>query len=175
MKDTARKTTRRQEATPQLAFAAMLDARGTLHDAIVSAGMRVLGAMLEEERARLCGPRYAHQPGRSAMRAGHTDGELAFGGRRVSVRRPRVRSGEVALETWEQFAEADPLTPRAVERMVLGVSTQRYVRSIETAPPGLKSRGTSKSAVTTTQPSGTKSSGKASPASSNSSLGRKLG
>ena len=26
MKDTARKTTRRQEATPQLAFAAMIDA-----------------------------------------------------------------------------------------------------------------------------------------------------
>jgi hypothetical protein len=54
----------------------MLDARATLHDAIVSAGMRVLGAMLEEERAKLCGPRYAHQPGRCATRSGHTDGEL---------------------------------------------------------------------------------------------------
>jgi transposase-like protein len=150
MKDTARKTTRSQEATPQLAFAAMLDARATLHDAIVSAGIGVLGAMLEEERVKLCGPRYAHQPGRSATRAGHTDGELSFGGRRVGVRRPRVRSvdgDEVALETWEQFAAADPLTPRAVEQMVLGVSTRKYVRSIEAAPPGLKSRGTSKSAV----------------------------
>lgn len=150
MKDTARKTTRRQEATPQLAFAAMLDARATLHDAIVSAGMTVLGAMLEEERVKLCGPRYAHQPERSATRAGHTNGELAFGGRRVSVRRPRVRSvdgDEVTLETWEQFAEADPLTPRAVEQMVLGVSTRKYVRSIEAAPPGSKTRGTSKSAV----------------------------
>lgn len=94
MKNTARKTTRRQEATPQLAFAAMLDARATLHDAIVSAGMGVLGAMLEEERVKLCGPRYAHQPGRSAVRAGHTHGELAFGGHRLSVRRPRVRSVE---------------------------------------------------------------------------------
>ena len=150
MKDTARKTTRRQEATPQLAFAAMIDARATLHDAIVSAGMTVLGAMLEEERVKLCGPRYAHQPGRSATRAGHANGELAFGGRRVGVRRPRVRSvdgDEVTLETWEQLAEADPLTPRAVEQMVIGVSTRKYVRSIEPAPPGLKSRGTSKSAV----------------------------
>jgi transposase-like protein len=150
MKDTARKTPRRQEATPQLAFAAMLNARATLHDAIVSAGVGVLSAMLEEERVKLCGPRYAHQPGRIATRAGHADGELAFGGRRVSVRRPRVRSvegDEVPLETWEQFAEADPLTPRAVEQMVLGVSTRKYVRSIEAAPPGLKTRGTSKSAV----------------------------
>lgn len=150
MKDTARKLERRQGATPQLAFAAMLDARATLHDAIVSAGMSVLGAMLEEERAKLCGPRYAHQPDRSATRSGHTDGELALGGRRIRVRRPRVRStdgSEVTLDTWERFAEADPLTPRAVEQMVLGVSTRKYVRSIEPAPPGFKTRGTSKSAV----------------------------
>jgi putative transposase len=128
MRDTARKTTRRQEATPQLAFAAMLNARATLHDAIVSAGMGVLAAMLEEERLMLCGPRYAHQRGRSATRAGHTDGELALGGRRVGVCRPRVRSvdgDEVTLETWEQFANADPLTPRAVDQMVLGVSTRK--------------------------------------------------
>ncbi len=150
MKDTARKTDRRQEATGQLAFAAMIDARATLHDAIVAAGMGVLGAMLEEERAKICGPRYAHQPSRMATRAGHANGELALGGRRVRVRRPRVRStdgDEVTLETWQRFAEADPLTPRAVEQMVLGVSTRKYVRSIEPAPPGLKSRGTSKSAV----------------------------
>jgi len=110
----------------------------------------VLGAMLEEERAKLCGPRYAHQPGRRATRSGHTDGELALGGRKIQVRRPRVRSvdgDEVALETWQQFASADPLTPRAVEQMVLGVSTRKYVRSIEPAPAGLKTRGTSKSAV----------------------------
>ena len=141
---------RRQEVTPQLAFAAMIDARATLHDAIVSAGMTVLGAMLEEERVKLCGPRYQHQSGRNASRAGHADGELALGGRRVGVRRPRVRSAdgeEVKLETWERFGEADPLTPRAVEQMVLGVSTRKYVRSIEPAPPGLKTRGTSKSAV----------------------------
>ena len=150
MKNTARKMGRRQESTAQLAFAAMLDARATLHDAIVSAGMGVLGAMLEEERTRLCGPRYAHLPGRTATRGGHVAGELALGGRRVRVARPRVRGAdgaEIALGTWERFAEADPLTPRAVEQMVLGVSTRKYGRSIESAPPGLASRGTSKSAV----------------------------
>lgn len=150
MKNTARKTERRQGATGQLAFAAMIDAQSTLHDAIVSAGMGVLGAMLEEERTKLCGPRYAHVAGRAATRSGHVDGELALGGRRVRVRRPRVRGVdgvEVPLDTWERFAGADPLTARAVEQMVLGVSTRKYVRSIEAAPPGLRSRGTSKSAV----------------------------
>lgn len=150
MKDTARNRDRGQEATAQSAFAAMMDTRATLHDAVVNAGMAVLAAMLEEERSRLCGPRYAHQPDRIATRAGHADGELALGGRRIGVRRPRVRSvdgSEVPLETWQRFAEADPLTPRAVEQMVLGVSTRKYERSIEPAPPGVKSRGTSKSAV----------------------------
>lgn len=151
MKDTARNKDRRQEwTTEQLAFAALADARATLHEAIVGAGITVLQALLEEERTRICGPRYAHVPDRVAARAGHTIGELALGGRRVQVRRPRVRGVEgyeIALDTWERFAEADPLTPRAVEQMVLGVSTRKYARSIEPAPPGLSSRGTSKSAV----------------------------
>ena len=54
---------------------------------------------------------------------------------------------EVKLATWERLAEADPLTPRAVEQMVLGVSTRNYARSVEPAPPGVAARGTSKSAV----------------------------
>ena len=81
---------------------ALRDARATLHEAVVHAGMAVLAALLEEDRTRLCGPRYAHAPERSAVRAGHAEGELATGGRRVRVRRPRARSvdgGEVALPT----------------------------------------------------------------------------
>jgi len=53
----------------------------------------------------------------------------------------------MTLPTWERFATADPLTPRAVEQMVLGVSTRNYGRSIEPAPESIRSRGTSKSAV----------------------------
>src|SRR5579863_3490073 len=151
MKDTARRKGRRQEApVAQLTLAAMVDARATLHEAVVQAGMSVLEAMLEEDRTRLCGPRYEHDHDRRANRAGHTDGELAFGGRRIRLRRPRARScdgEELTLPTWEYFADADPLTPRAVEQMVLGVSTRNYDRSIEPAPGGFVTRGASKSAV----------------------------
>ena len=151
MKKTARNKPRNQESSsPQLAFEAMADARCTLHEAVLKAGMSVLAAMLEDERTALCGPRYAHDPERSASRAGHVDGELALGGRRVSVRRPRVREvdgREVPLQTWERFASTDHLNARAVEQMVLGVSTRNYKRSIEAPPPGTRSRGTSRSAV----------------------------
>lgn len=151
MKNTAKKKVARQEApVGQLAFAAMLDARESLYGAVVHAGLNVLSAMLEEDRARLCGPRHAHDPERSAHRGGHVDGELALGGRRVRVRRPRVRSEEgreVPLPTWEHFAGADPLTRRAVEQMVLGVSTRNYTRSLEPLPAEVSTRGVSKSAV----------------------------
>ncbi len=149
MKDTARRKGCRQES-PQLVLAAMVDARATLHEAVVQAGMTVLGAMLEEDRTRLCGPRYTHDAGRQASRAGHAEGELRFAGRRIRVRRPRARScdgEELRLPTWERFAKADPLTPRAVEQMVLGVSTRNYDRSVERMPASIASRGASKSAV----------------------------
>lgn len=152
MKESARNKERSQE-TPhmgQLALAAMFAARETLYETVVHAGMSVLAAMLEEDRTRLCGPRYEHDRGRSATRAGSTEGELPFAGRRIRVRRPRVRNGdgkEVALPTWKHFTDADPLTPRAVGQMVLGVSTRNYERSLEPLPASIESRGTSKSAV----------------------------
>jgi transposase-like protein len=90
-----------------------------------------------------------HDAKRRATRAGFADGELAMGGRRVTIRRPRVRDvdGEVPLPTWEHFADSDPLTPRAVEQMILGVSTRNYARSLDAPPPGFETRGASKSAV----------------------------
>jgi hypothetical protein len=62
MKDTARKRDRSQD-TPhigQLALGAMFEARATLYETVVHAGMGVLAAMLEEDRTRLCGRRYEH-------------------------------------------------------------------------------------------------------------------
>jgi transposase-like protein len=119
-----------------------------LHELVVGAGMSVLARMLEAERERLCGSRYEHSSSRSAVRGGHVPGELALGGRRVSVSRPRVRGvdgHEVKLRTWEAFARDDVLNERAVEQMVIGVSTRKYQRSLEAVD--VKTRGTSKSAV----------------------------
>jgi hypothetical protein len=65
MKDTARKKDARQESPHigQLALAAMFDARATLYETVINAGMSVLAGMLEDDRTRLCGPRYEHDPG----------------------------------------------------------------------------------------------------------------
>lgn len=123
--------------------------RQGLREVIFDEGMQVVLAMLEEERTAFCGPRYAQGPERRARRAGHADGELVLGGRLVSVRRPRVRDeqGEVALPSWTAFRDRDPLNERAVEQMIVGVSTRKYARSLEPVDRKLKTRGTSKSAV----------------------------
>ena len=59
---------------------------------------------------------------------------------------------EVQLETYEHFADRDPLRRVVLERMLAGVSTRRYRRTQE--PVGeeveTKARSTSKSAVSRT-------------------------
>jgi transposase-like protein len=166
MKNTARKTgtteaTRPQlrevlgnvadnQATVQLVLGLRHVVREHLREFVISAGTAALAAMLEEERTRLVGPKYAHLPDRRARRAGSAPGELVMGGRRVQVRRPRARTldgQEVQLPSWTAFGAEDPLHERAVEQMLVGVTTRRYARSLEPLPADLPSRGTSRSAV----------------------------
>jgi putative transposase len=127
----------------------LIDTRAELTELVVRSGMKVLEAMLEEDRSAVCGPRYAHQADRAAGRAGTTASSVVLGGRKVQIRRPRVRAGkqEVPLPTFEAMAQTDPLNRRIVEQMLLGVATRRYARSLEPLPTEIRSRGTSKSSV----------------------------
>ena len=115
----------------------------------VASGLKVLQQMLEDDRTAACGPRYQHQPDRQASRAGTVASEVVLGGRKVQMRRPRVRAGgaEVALPTFTAFADTDPLNRRVVEQMLVGVATRQYGRSLESSVPSIRTRGTSKSAV----------------------------
>ena len=89
----------------------LIDTQAALQELVVASGLKVLEAMLEEDRAAVCGPRYAHQPARQAYRTGHTPSQGVLGGRKVAIRRPRARRAgeEVPLPTARAFANADPL------------------------------------------------------------------
>jgi putative transposase len=127
----------------------LVQPRAELWDVIIHTGLQVVEAMLEEDRRTLCGPRYQHDGERVASRAGTVPSAVVVGGRKVAIRRPRVRAGgrEVPLPTFAALTQTDPLTRRAVEQMVIGVATRRYERSLEPLPSGVRSRSTSKSAV----------------------------
>jgi putative transposase len=127
----------------------LVDTRAELMELAVTSGLTVLHTMLEADRTAICGPRYAHQTDRVASRAGTVASEVVLGGRKVQIRRPRVRAAgeEVALPTFQAFADADPLNRRVVEQMLIGVATRQYGRSLEPTGAEIRVRGTSKSAV----------------------------
>ena len=127
----------------------LVDAQAELQERVVASGLKVLAAMLEADRVAVCGPRYAHQPARRASRAGHAPRAVVLGGRKVALRRPRVRRDgqEVALPSVQACTNTDPLTRRVVEQMLIGVATRQYGRSLEPLGADVRTRGTSKSAV----------------------------
>jgi putative transposase len=127
----------------------LVDTRAELLELAVSSGLKVLTTMLEEDRTAICGPRYQHQADRTASRAGTVPSEVVLGGRKVGIRRPRVRrdGAEMPLPTFHLMASEDPLNRRIVEQMLVGVATRQYARSLEPLPATMTTRGTSKSAV----------------------------
>ena len=127
----------------------LVDTRAELMELAVVSGLKVLHTMLEEDRTAICGPRYQHQAERTATRTGTAPSEVVLGGRKVQIRRPRVRARgeEVTLPTFQAFADSDPLDRRVVEQMLVGVATRQYGRSLEPTGVDVTTRGTSKSAV----------------------------
>jgi len=122
----------------------------------VGVGLGVLTELMEEEVDDVAGPKGQHNPERTAVRHGHEDGSVTLGGRRVEVRRPRMRTAdgerEVPVATYQHFADRDPLARVVLERMLAGVSTRRYERTQEPVGKELETeaRSTSKSAVSRT-------------------------
>ena len=101
----------------------------------VTAGLAVLGEMMEAERTGLCGPRDAKDPGREFGRNGTAPTSVVLGGRKVPIRRPRVHatdgSSEPRLESFTEASSQDLLTQVAMERMLAGISTRKYRRANE--------------------------------------------
>jgi len=117
-----------QEALGELVGAA----REGLLALSVGVGLGVVHELMEFEVTEVVGPKGKHNPDRTAMRHGHEDGSMTLGGRRVPVRRPRVRTAddehELAVDSYEYFADRDPLTRAVMDRMLAGVSTRKFAR-----------------------------------------------
>jgi hypothetical protein len=113
------------------------DAKQGLLELMVSTGVQVFEAMLEQDRETRCGPRWQRQPERSAVRGGSTRSEVTLGGRRIAIRRPRARGErELALPSFTWAAGRDPLDARTVfgrmQRWRSGSSSGSPTRSIAT-------------------------------------------
>src|SRR4051794_9063505 len=118
-----------QEALGELVGAA----REGLLALSVGVGLGVVHELMELEVTEVVGPKGRHDAERTAKRHGHEDGSMTLGGRRVPVRRPRMRTAddefELPVKTYEYFADRDPLTRAVMDRMLAGVSTRKFRRS----------------------------------------------
>src|SRR5215213_3256228 len=142
---------------PESVTLAMAELTGALKEGLlalaVGAGLQVMAAVMEESVTELAGPKGRHDPNRAAGRHGHEDGSVTLGGRRVPVRRPRVRaadgSGELAVPAYELFASTELLGELALERMMAKLSTRRYPAGLEPvgSTVGAVATSTSKSSV----------------------------
>jgi transposase-like protein len=109
--------------------------------ASVAVGLDVMAELMQAEVTELAGPKGRHNPARVAKRHGSEHGTVTLGGRRVAVRRPRVRTvgddeHELPVTSYETFVSADLLADGVVARMLGGLSTRGY-------PAGLEPVGTS--------------------------------
>ena len=142
---------------PATVSVAMAEIGGAVKEGLlalaVATGMQVMGAMMDESVAALAGPKGRHQSERVAVRHGTEAGSVVLGGRRVPVRRPRVRatdgSGELAVDAYDVFASSDMLSDIALERMMAKLSTRRYRAGLEPVGDAVEAsaRSTSKSSV----------------------------
>lgn len=127
--------------------------RGVM-DMVHRVGLGVLEEAFRADAEALVGAKGKHQDERDLNHWGTAAAELTFGGRRVRVKRARVRrrgvrgkGGELGLPLFEQLSDVDPLPERVMEQVLLGVATRGYASSLDALPDGVAVRGASKSAA----------------------------
>jgi putative transposase len=133
------------------AFASKM--RDGLLAASVAIGVDVMGELVDAEVTELAGPKGRHDSSRAAYRHGSEDGKVTLGGRRIPVRRPRVRTvagddgveREVRLESYDTFASVDLLADHMVASMLAGLSGRRYQRALEPVGDAVEVAATSTS------------------------------
>ena len=126
-----------------------VDVGAEFRQLLISGGLAIAAALFRDELERVCGPRHSRKEEGFASRWGQQQGEVVLGGRKVKLAKPRARRGrkEVILSSYAELQREDPLNDRAVEQMLIGVSTRKYHRSLEPVSPDLVELGASKSAV----------------------------
>ena len=166
MSKTYQKTTRRDERDPQdagqiavpgqviVSLAGIAEsAKEGLLALSAGVGLQVMYQIMNEDVAALCGPRGQHNGDRAGYRHSTGAGSVTLGGRRVPVTRPRVRaadgSGELHLPSYDLFSSTEILGQMALERMLAGLSSRRYLAGLEPVGTAIGTRpaSTSKSAV----------------------------
>jgi putative transposase len=125
----------------------LAEVAGAIEQTAAQAGLLMIKALIDEEVEQIAGVRYEHQADRQATRWGHDEGQVVFGGRKVALPRPRVRSvdgREVPLERYQAFAHPRRMQEAVSQRILRRVSTRDYAGALDDVCDGY---GIAKSSV----------------------------
>jgi transposase-like protein len=103
------------------------------------AGLQILRAILEDEVTRRVGPPHRPDPAAGALRWGRQPGYVVFGGQKIPLARPRVRSRageEVELDSYRRLQQDGRMQRAVAEKVVCGLSTRTYGRAVEAVLDG---------------------------------------
>lgn len=102
-------------------------------------GLKILHAILEEEVRQRVGPPHRPDPTGGRVRWGRQPGYVVFGGQKIPLERPRVRTREgeeVALDSYQKLQQDGRMQRAVAERIVCGLSTRKYRRAVESVLEG---------------------------------------
>ena len=100
----------------------------------VELGLEVVRQMMEADVTEVAGPRGKHQKDRCAYRHGTEQSRVVLGGEKVPLERPRVRSvagEEIEIPSLMHFQQEDPLNEAVLSRLLSGISTRKYGRTLD--------------------------------------------
>jgi len=103
------------------------------------AGRKIVHGILEEEVRQKVGLPHRPDPARGAVRWGRQPGYVVFGGQKLNLERPRVRTRageEVELENYRKLQQDGRMQRAVAERVVCGLSTRKYRRAVESVLSG---------------------------------------
>ena len=108
--------------------------RHAVESVAAEAGLLVMKALIDEEVEQYTGPKDQHNPERQGHRWGSEEGYVVFSGRKVPMKRPRVRTvdgRERALERYKWFQTPAAMQESVGRRVVCGVTTRDYEKVID--------------------------------------------
>jgi len=111
----------------------------------VSAGALVVQAIMESEVEQIAGKPYARKT--EIDRWGTETGYVVMGGQKVRISRQRLRDKqkkEIHLQSYERFQDEEQRTQAVFTRLVTGVSSRSYAKTVEEFGQGY---GISKSVI----------------------------
>jgi putative transposase len=112
------------------ALEVILETKEQIEALSAQAGLTIIQKLMEQELHERCGV-WGSQ---GAYRHGNQDGYIVYGGRKVSVSKPRLRSKEgqeLPLESYQAFQQDGQMQRAVARKMIRQVSTRDYAGAID--------------------------------------------